>query len=63
MPYIAGSNFEADMAMTPHVETAPRIEESFVADRAVFWRRFTNFTKYAVMVVIALLLILLVFVY
>ena len=36
--------------------TGPNIEEAFVADRQIFWSRFTNFTTGAVVAVVLLLI-------
>ena len=33
----------------------PSIEDAFVADRVIFWARFTNFTKYAAIALAVLL--------
>lgn len=40
----------------------PDIDEAFVADRQIFWSRFTTFTTGAVVVVAVVLLGLLIFV-
>ncbi len=42
------------MAMTPQ-KTPASIEDTFIADRAMFWARFTGFTKYAVIALVVLL--------
>lgn len=34
----------------------PSLEEAFVADRMTFWNRFTQFTTYAVIVLVLLLI-------
>lgn len=43
------------MALSPQTQSSPSVEESFVADRAMFWNRFTGFTKWAVIVLVVLL--------
>ncbi len=48
--------------MTPAPQTPPTgIDQAFVADRQLFWDRFTGFTKWAVIAVVALLVLLWVF--
>ena len=49
------------MATIPQ-NTGSSTEDSFIADRAMFWQRFTSFTKYAVIAVVVLLLVLWIFV-
>ena len=44
------------MAPIPQPTPPHSIEESFVHDRAMFWSRFTGFTKGAVIAVVALLI-------
>ena len=39
------------------------LDQSFVADRAIFWGRFTNFVRLGIGAVILVLLFLLFFVY
>ncbi len=48
------------MALTPQ-NNGPSIEDAFLADRAMFWNRFTGFTKGAVIGVAVLLIGMLVF--
>jgi hypothetical protein len=43
------------MATIPQ-KTGSSIEDSFTADRAIFWSRFTSFTKGAVIVVVLVVL-------
>ena len=43
------------MAMIPQNSSQGSVEDTFVADRAMFWHRFTGFTKYAVIAIVALL--------
>ena len=50
------------MDMTPQPEGSA-LDQAFVADRAIFWGRFTNFVKYGCIAMVCLLLFLLVFVY
>ena len=50
------------MAITPQTEGS-NLDQAFVADRAMFWGRFTNFVKFGCIGIALLLLILLVFVY
>lgn len=45
------------MALTPQTQPRPSVEDSFIADRAMFWNRFTGFTKGAV-IALAILLVL-----
>ena len=62
MPYKEGQfSIGAIMATTPQ-KTGSSIEDAFTADRAMFWQRFTTFTKGAVIVVVLLLLALWIFV-
>ncbi len=49
------------MALPP--DTPNTVEDGFTADRAMFWSRFTTFTKFGVGAVIALMLFLLIFIY
>ena len=49
------------MALPPQNNPGPSIEDAFLADRAMFWTRFTGFTKGAVIAVVVLLLGMLVF--
>ena len=46
------------MAIVPQQETStgPDIAEAFIADRQMFWHRFTNFTMGAVVAVVILLI-------
>ena len=39
------------------------VDPAFVADRQLFWHRFTNFTKGGIAAVVILLLVLVLFVY
>jgi hypothetical protein len=48
-------------ALTPQTEGS-KLDQSFVADRAIFWERFTGFVKYGTIGIIVLLIGLLVFV-
>ena len=48
---------------TQETTTGPSIDQAFVADRQMFWNRFTNFTTGAVIAVVLLLLLMLVFIY
>lgn len=50
------------MALPPQNSPAPSVEDSFVADRAMFWHRFTGLTKGAVIAVTLLLLALWIFI-
>ena len=50
------------MATIPQPEGS-NLDQAFVADRAMFWHRFTNFVKYGCVAMILLLLFLLVFIY
>jgi len=50
------------MAIDPKQSTAPNVDEGFIADRQIFWSRFTNFTTGAVIAIVVLLVVLLVFV-
>ena len=36
----------------------PKIEDAFLADRAMFWGRFTTFSKYAIGIIIVLLVLI-----
>ena len=45
------------MAQPPQLHQKPTTEDAFVADRAVFWGRFTSFTKFATIAVAAIVLI------
>ena len=57
MPYKGpDTSPEASMAQTPQPRTTPSAEEAFIADRAMFWQRFTTFTKGAVIAIVLLLL-------
>jgi len=42
-------------------DAAPKIEEAFVADRQMFWSRFTSFTTGAVVAIVLLLIAMAVF--
>ena len=44
-----------------HSTPGPNIEEAFLADRQLFWSRFTNFTTGSVVAVILLLIAMWVF--
>ena len=46
---------------TPQRPSASKIDETFIADRQIFWSRFTNFTTGAVAAVAVLLIALYVF--
>lgn len=52
---------EAQMAMTPQTDGS-KLDQSFVADRAIFWDRFTGFVKFGTIGIVVLLIGLLVFV-
>ncbi len=41
---------------TPHSAPASNTDEAFVADRQIFWSRFTNFTTGAAVAVVVLLI-------
>ncbi len=41
--------------------SGPNIDEAFVADRVMFWSRFTTFTTGAVIAVVVLLVLMAVF--
>ena len=43
------------MALSPQNQTTPPIEETFVADRAMFWNSFTGFAKWAAIAIAVLL--------
>ena len=43
------------MAQLPQTP-GPNIEDAFLADRAMFWNRFTGFTKGAVIAIVLLLI-------
>lgn len=43
------------MALTPQTQTRPSVEDSFIADRAMFWNRFTGFAKWVVIFLAGLL--------
>jgi uncharacterized integral membrane protein len=49
------------MASTP-ITPATALDQAFVADRQQFWNRFTAFSKWAVIAVIVLLVLLYIFV-
>ena len=46
---------------TPQSTSASKIDETFIADRQIFWSRFTTFTTGAVVAVTVLLIALYVF--
>ena len=46
---------------TPQGTPMSKIDEAFVADRQIFWSRFTTFTTGAVVAVVVLLLGMLIF--
>ena len=48
------------MAQVPQQQSSsgPDITEAFIADRQMFWHRFTGFTTYAVIAVVVLLILL-----
>jgi len=52
------------MAQPPQqeVSTGPGIAEAFIADRQVFWHRFTNFTTGAIIAIAALLILMWIFI-
>ena len=51
-----------DMQSTPSQSTpGPNIDEAFVADRQMFWSRFTSFTTGAVIAIVVLLIAMAVF--
>ena len=51
-----------DMQSTPTQPTpGPNIDEAFVADRQMFWSRFTTFTTGAVIALVMLLIAMAVF--
>ncbi len=50
------------MAITPQTEGS-NLDQAFVADRAIFWGRFTSFVKFGCIGIVLLLLVLLIFVY
>jgi len=59
-------NFSADAAPAPvsaaNTEvTEGGIDAAFVADRLMFWSRFTSFTTYAVIAVVLLLIAMAIF--
>lgn len=49
------------MALPPQTSNGSSVEDAFLADRAMFWDRFTGFTKGAVIAVVLLLLAMLIF--
>ena len=49
------------MATIPQ-KTGSSVEDSFTTDRAIFWARFTSFTKGAIIALVVLLLALWVFI-
>ena len=49
------------MAMTPQTNGS-NLDQAFVADRAIFWSRFTGFVKYGTIGIVVLLIGLLLFV-
>lgn len=52
----------SDMQSTPTQSTpGPNIDEAFVADRQMFWSRFTTFTTGAVIAIVVLLIAMAVF--
>ncbi len=46
---------------TQETTAGPSIDEAFVADRQIFWNRFTTFTTGSVLVVVVLLLAMWIF--
>ena len=51
-----------DMQSTPSQSTpGPNIDEAFIADRQMFWSRFTSFTTGAVIAIVVLLIAMAVF--
>jgi len=50
----------ATQNLTPHV-SGPNTAEAFIADRQVFWTRFTHFIVFAVAGVAALLILMAIF--
>ena len=50
------------MSLPPQTSVSPSVEETFVADRAMFWNRFTGFTKGAVIAIVVLLVALWLFI-
>ena len=51
-----------DVPETKQSAPMPNINEAFIADRQIFWSRFTTFTMGAVVAVTVLLIGLLIFV-
>jgi hypothetical protein len=51
-----------DVTESNHKSPMPDINETFIADRQMFWSRFTTFTMGAVIAVAVLLVGLLIFV-
>ncbi len=49
------------MAMTPQTEGS-NLDQAFVADRAIFWQRFTGFVKFGTIGIVLLLIGLVLFV-
>ena len=58
---IAPISFEDPMALPPNTTTGSTIEDTFLADRAMFWTRFTSFTKGSVIAIVVLLIGMLIF--
>ena len=50
------------MALTPQTEGS-NLDQAFVADRAMFWGRFTGFVKFGIVAIVLLMIFLLVFIY
>ena len=46
---------------TPTQQPSPPIEQAFIADRYAFWTRFTSFTKYGVIAVAVLVILMWIF--
>jgi hypothetical protein len=53
----------AQQPSTQDTTTGPSIDEAFVADRQMFWSRFTTFTTGAVIAIVLLLIAMLIFIY
>lgn len=49
------------MALSPQSNPSPSHDEAFVADRAMFWSRFTGFTKWSIIGLVVLLILLWIF--
>ncbi len=44
------------MAQQPQLHQKPSDADTFIADRAMFWSRFTTFMKFGILAVVILLL-------